>query len=269
MEANVDKCLALCQTLAGSNHQFTFTLTIGKDTLSFSTYDQPCKGSACKGRDLKKAAPQQQRRRDRRAADPAVQQKAAAYVAAATAGQAAAGAPAQNPAPRPEMGGVAGGPACAAAEEARRDKVAKATVKVAVKASFNCDQCEYSNASEKGLKQHMRVKHKPEVKTPEKERNASLNASLNTSPVKVDGRAEACPCCGGTATPDHQCGAASLELQGAETAARKLFEESAVESPAPPPVAAVEWCKNIFCTPNMSCNHCDVPNGPHARGPLL
>jgi hypothetical protein len=36
-----------------ANHQFTFSLTIGKDTLSFSTYDQPCKGYACKGSDLR------------------------------------------------------------------------------------------------------------------------------------------------------------------------------------------------------------------------
>jgi hypothetical protein len=118
MEANVDKCLALCQTLVEASHQFTFTLTIGKDTLSFSTYDQPCKGSACKDRDLKKAAPLQQRRRDRRAADPAVQQKAATYAAAA--GQAAVGAPAQSLAPLPEMGGAAG-PARPTAEEARRE----------------------------------------------------------------------------------------------------------------------------------------------------
>ena len=39
--------------------------------------------------------------------------------------------------------------------------------------------------------------------------------------------------------PDHQCSEASLELQGAEAAARQLIEDSvlagAVETPAPPP----------------------------------
>ena len=90
MQANVDKCLAFCQTLVVANRKFTFTLTIDKDTLSFSTYDQPCKGSACKGGDLKKAAPRQQRRRARRAADPAVQQKAAAHAVKAAGEKAAA-----------------------------------------------------------------------------------------------------------------------------------------------------------------------------------
>ena len=108
MEANVDKCLALCQTLVESNHQFTFALTIGKDKFSFSTYDQPREGSACKGRDLKKAATQQQNRRGRRAADPAVKQLKAAHDAAARAEEAAASAQVQSPAARPEMGGAAG-----------------------------------------------------------------------------------------------------------------------------------------------------------------
>jgi hypothetical protein len=66
-------------------------------------------------------------------------------------------------------------------------------------------------------------------------RDASCDDSaLKVSPVKVDGRAEACPCCGGVVTPDHECGAASLELQGAELAASGLVEECAVDSPAPP-----------------------------------
>jgi hypothetical protein len=113
MEGNVDKCLAFCQALVASNHQFTFTLNIGKDNaFSFSTYDL--------ARDLKKAAPKPQNRRDRRASNPAVKQKAAAYAAAASAGQAAAGAPVQSPAAWPEMGGAAG-PARAPAEEAKRE----------------------------------------------------------------------------------------------------------------------------------------------------
>jgi hypothetical protein len=63
MQANVDKCLAFCKTLVEANHKFTFTLTIDKDNLSFSTYDQPCKGSACKGRDLKTRAAAEEAKR--------------------------------------------------------------------------------------------------------------------------------------------------------------------------------------------------------------
>ncbi len=37
---------------------------------------------------------------------------------------------------------------------------------------------------------------------------------------------------GGAGSPDHQCGAASLELQDAELAASELVEECVVESPA-------------------------------------
>ncbi len=200
MKETVDKCLAFCQALAKDNRKFSITLTIGKDSFHFSTSDQRRKVPARQDVDLKKGASSRQRRREERATDPAVRQKAATH-AAKTAEETAA---------------------------ADQNKVAKATANVDDKASFNCDQCEYSNASEKGLKQHMRMKHKPEVKTPEKERNASLNTSLNTSPVKVDGREEVCPCCGDAFTSDHQCGAASLEPQGAETAAHQL------ESPALP-----------------------------------
>ena len=110
----MDKCQAFCRALVISNHQFTFALTIGMDTFSFTTYDQPRKGSTCKGRDLKKAAARQQRRRDRRATDPVVKQKKAAHASAAAAEQAVAGAPVQSPTPRPGEEGPA-------AEEAKRE----------------------------------------------------------------------------------------------------------------------------------------------------
>jgi len=36
---NVDKCPAFCQAVATDNHKFSFALTIGKDTFSFTTND--------------------------------------------------------------------------------------------------------------------------------------------------------------------------------------------------------------------------------------
>lgn len=190
MQANVDKCLALCQTLAESNHQFTFTLTIDKDTLSFSTYDQPCKGSACKGGDLKKAAPRQQRRRARRAADPVVQQKAAAYAAAATAGQAAAGAPVQSLAALPEMGGAAG-PARAAAEEARRGPC--------------CRRCRQPVASHPGGSKGCGASCANLVLTPEKLLHASEEGDLALGTPEKGGREEQCSNCNVFMSSDHQC----------------------------------------------------------------
>jgi hypothetical protein len=190
MEANVDKCLALCQSLVEANHQFTFALTIGKDTLSFSTYDQPCKGSACKDRDLKKAAPLQQRRRDRRAADPAVQQKAATYAAAASAGEAVAGAPVQSPAPRPEMGGAAG-PARTPAEEAKREPC--------------CKRCQQPVAGHPGGTRGCGANCANLVLTPEKLRHASEEGDLALGTPEKEGREEQCTICNVFMSSDHQC----------------------------------------------------------------
>ena len=37
--------------------------------------------------------------------------------------------------------------------------------------------------------------------------------AATASPVKVDGRAEQCPCCGGPAAPDHQCDVVPEEVE--------------------------------------------------------
>jgi hypothetical protein len=54
-------------------------------------------------------------------------------------------------------------------------------------------------------------------------------AAAKVSPVKVDGRREECPCCGGVAALDHQCGATSLELQSGELEEEVLGELPGVE----------------------------------------
>ena len=128
MEATIDKCLAFCQALVSSNQKFTFTLSIGKETFKFD--NKELVASSC-GKTLKKKSPSQIRREDRR-------------------------------------------------REARKSKITeevvkdpavtfkppKAAEKIAVPKqnstvlAFNCEQCEYTSTSEKGLKQHVRMKQK-------------------------------------------------------------------------------------------------------------
>jgi hypothetical protein len=186
MEDNVDKCLAFCQALVASNHHFTFALNIGKDTFSFSTYNQPRKGSACMGRDLKKAATRQQRRRERRAADPAVKQKAADHCAAAAAEKAAA----EQAAAQPEMGGAAG-PARTAAEQAKREPC--------------CRRCKQTVASHPGGAKGCGASCTNLALTPEKLRQASGQGDLHLATPGKGGREEKCENCNNVMTPEHQC----------------------------------------------------------------
>jgi hypothetical protein len=182
-----------------SNHQFTFALNIGKDTFSFSTYDQPHKGPACMGRDLKKAVPRQQRRRERRAADPAVKQKKAAHAEQAAAEQAAAEqaaaeqaaaeqaaaeqadaeqAAAEQAAAQPDMGGAAG-QARAAAEEPKREPC--------------CRKCKQPVASHPGGTRGCGVSCANTVLTPEKLRQQSTPGKgepRTLTPVRGEGREE-------------------------------------------------------------------------------
>ena len=55
---------------------------------------------------------------------------------------------------------------------------------------LKCDQCEYVAASEKGLRQHIRIKHK--ASQPEKIRKPSFEPPLSVSPLKDHGRVEPC-----------------------------------------------------------------------------
>ena len=70
-----------------------------------------------------------------------------------------------------------------------------------------CDQCEYKASSEKGLRQHVRMKHKEQAcATPENlRRQGDLSRSLTSSPL-LNGREEKCQNCEGLLSPGHQCG---------------------------------------------------------------
>jgi hypothetical protein len=90
--------------------------------------------------------------------------------------------------------------------EARQAAEATEKVTGSAGAGFNCDQCNYKNVSEKGLKQHKRMKHKPVLETPEKERHTSKQGDISLSLSPGEGlREEKCVNCDVTITLDHQC----------------------------------------------------------------
>ena len=129
MEATIDKCLAFCQALVSSNQKFTFTLSIGKETFKFD--NKELVASSC-GKTLKKKSPSQIRREDRR------REARKSKIAEEVVKDPAMSAP----------------------------KTPKAAEKTAVPKqnstvlAFKCEQCEYTSTSEKGMKQHVRMKHK-------------------------------------------------------------------------------------------------------------
>ena len=71
METSIDKCLALCQTLAMSGQKFSLTLCIGKDNFSFN--NKELASSSC----AKKKSPSQIRREKRRREERTVKNAAA------------------------------------------------------------------------------------------------------------------------------------------------------------------------------------------------
>ena len=86
-----------------------------------------------------------------------------------------------------------------------------------------CDLCEYKAVSAKGLKQHVRMKHRklsPLLATPESLRRQGLvRPVLNTSPLSLSSRDENCHNCGGPFSPSHQCdGAENGDAEGDDQA---------------------------------------------------
>ena len=74
--------------------------------------------------------------------------------------------------------------------------------------ALSCDQCDYKPASEKGLRQHKRMKHKlsqPALTTPEKNRTSSSVASLAVSPSAEASRIMSCQDCENDDCSTHCC----------------------------------------------------------------
>ena len=72
---------------------------------------------------------------------------------------------------------------------------------------FPCDQCDYLGASEKGLKQHARMKHRKAEATPSSPEalrsKGESSRSLIGSPLPLHNREENCRNCDGPFSPGH------------------------------------------------------------------
>ena len=107
---------------------------------------------------------------------------------------------------------------------------------------FPCDQCDYLGASEKGLKQHARMKHKKVEAThasPEALRSKEESSrGLMGSPLPLYNRDENCRNCDGPFSPGHQCGDDKTEPDDGSDSEEGESDED-LEPPGdfdPPPV---------------------------------
>ena len=129
MEGTIDKCLAFCQALVSSNQKFTFTLSIGKDTFKFE--NKELAASSCIGK--KKKSPSQIRREARRR--EARKLKTTEEVAEVQ-------------------------PNATLQHQEVAEKTAESCHVKSTNLDFKCEQCDYKSTSDKGLKQHTRMKHR-------------------------------------------------------------------------------------------------------------
>ena len=168
----MDKCLAFCQALVQSDHKFTLNLSIGKDKLFFSNKELT---SSCQVK--KKKSPSQLRREDRR------KRKRQSKVAEEVTDT---------------------GKEKVTEKEAETSATAE---KADMSNALACDQCEYKATTEKGLRQHTRMKHRAPVQTstPESLRTTTKPDSLRGSPLPHITRGETCSNCGDLFTSNHQC----------------------------------------------------------------
>ena len=180
----MDKCLAFCQALIKTDQKFTLNLSIGKDRFFFSNKELESSWKK------KKKSPSQLRREENRKRNR--QNKAAEEVADNGADE-------------------------ASAEKVEINSTAE---KAGVLAIMSCKECGYKATTEKGLKQHERMKHKklPQpttslLSTPEATRRQTMPGDLNSSPLPNIIREETCHNCGEIFTSEHQCDTAQSDTE--------------------------------------------------------
>ena len=153
MEGTVDKCLAFCQALVSSNQKFTFTLSIGEETFKFD--NKELAASSCVKK--KKKSPSQIRREDRRREARKLKITEEVVEVPLLA----------NP-----------------TEAAEKTAVTAASRQKSTTVSLQCEQCDYKSTSEKGLKQHARMKHRVSEVAADEDANPSAAAVLK-KPVRM------------------------------------------------------------------------------------
>ena len=175
----MDKCLAFCQSLIQSDQKFTLSLAIGKDKLFFSNKELE---SSWK----KKKSPSQVRREERRKRE-------------------------RQSKPTEEVAGDA-----AVEITVKTTECSTAAVQAKVPSVIICEECDYEATTEKGLKQHKRMKHgkvpaepttvpTSPLSTPEVPRRQTLPGDLNSSPLPNITREKTCHNCEEIFTSEHQC----------------------------------------------------------------
>ena len=120
-----------------------------------------------------------------------------------------------------------------------------------------CTQCDYKAASEKGLKQHMRMKHKKPsgpLATPESLRTETEFSRSPTSSPLLNIREENCRNCEGPFFPGHQCGdveevtdASSVETVQCDFCGVAFYCEDELENH-----------KAATCLKRFNCKACNV-----------
>ena len=182
----MDKCLAFCQSLIQSDQKFTLSLAIGKDKLFFSNKELE---SSWK----KKKSPSQVRREERRKRE-------------------------RQSKPTEEVPGDA-----AVEATVKKTVCSTAAVQAEVPSVIICEECDYKATTEKGLKQHKRMKHRKfresttvptsPLSTPEVTRRQTLPGDLNSSPLPNIPREDTCHNCREIFTSEHQCDDTQIETQ--------------------------------------------------------
>ena len=113
---------------------------------------------------------------------------------------------------------------------------------------FPCDQCDYLSASEKGLKQHVRLKHKKAEATPASpdalRSSDESSRSLIGSPLPLHNREENCQNCDGPFSLGHQCGDEE-EVEDDASDSDSEEEESYNEDLEPPVVRLLRTLSSL------------------------
>ena len=152
----MDKCLAFCQALAKSNHKFSLNLTIDKDNFNFNNKELATSSWQMK----KKKSPSQLRREAKRREEH--EKKVAGKVAdkdIPSANETVKVAEKKVIYEEAESNISLTKDILKVSDENAEDSL-NPSEEVEATMGFKCDQCSFESVSDKGLRQHIRIKHR-------------------------------------------------------------------------------------------------------------